>query len=120
MSLDVTLMRTYHVSYDNCKTWEERTESVYEDNITHNLNKMANEACIYSMLWRPDEFNMFKACELIPHLEIGLDKLKKDPDKFKALNPENGWGSYEGLVKFVEEYLEACRKYPNADVDVSR
>ena len=39
MGLDVSLMRTFHVSYDNCKTWEEKVETVYDNNITHNLNK---------------------------------------------------------------------------------
>lgn len=120
MSLDITLMRTYHVSYDNLETWEEKTESVYEDNITHNLNHMADAAGIYGVLWRPDENNLNKASELIPYLETGLEELQQNPEQYETFNPSNGWGSYKGLVKFVEKYLEACRKYPNADVYVSR
>ena len=120
MSLDVSLMRTFHVSYDNCKTWKEKIESVYENNITHNLNKMADAAGIYGVIWRPEENNIYKAGELISYLEVGLEELRQNPEQYETFNPPNGWGSYEGLVKFVEKYLEACRKYPDANIYVCR
>lgn len=60
------------------------------------------------------------AADLIGPLADGLAMLKNNPEKFKALNPTNGWGDYEGLVKFVEQYLEACKIYPHAEVSVSR
>ena len=44
MSLDVTLYRNYHVTYDEGKTLEPQKESLYNANITHNLGKMAGEA----------------------------------------------------------------------------
>jgi len=50
----------------------------------------------------------------------GLHNLKIEPERYKKFNPENGWGSYDGLVKFVENYLNACYEYPDADVEVSR
>lgn len=93
---------------------------VYSANITHNLNRMADEAGIYHHLWRPDEIGVTKAAELIEPLKVGLELLKSDPDRFKAFNPSNGWGDYEGLVSFVERYLAACKEYPEAEVSVSR
>lgn len=93
---------------------------VYDANITHNLNKMASEAGLYEPLWRPGEVGITKAEQLIEPLTIGLGKLKADPAKFMKLNPSNGWGSYEGLVRFVEAYLSACHDWPNANVRVSR
>lgn len=96
------------------------TEPVYERNITHNLNVMAKAAGIYYQLWRPDEINVTYTEELIEPLKQGLAVLKSDPEKFKKLNPENGWGDYEGLVSFVEDYLKACKEHPNAKVEVSR
>lgn len=93
---------------------------VYSANITHNLNKMATEAGIYKELWRPEEVGITKAKQLIVLLHIGLELLKSDPSRFKAFNPKNGWGAYEGLVAFVHDYLEACVKYPSADVSVWR
>ena len=96
-----------------------RTE-VFDRNITHNLNTMAEAAGIYKELWRPDELGITKAGELIPALRKGLTMLQKEPERFIPMNPPNGWGKYENLVDFVETYLDACIKYPDADVRVSR
>ncbi len=93
---------------------------VYWRNITHNLNKMAGAAGIYNALWRPDEIGITKASQLIQPLTEGLTRLEAEPEEFKKYNPSNGWGDYQGLVEFVQGYLEACRKYPEATVRVSR
>ena len=50
----------------------------------------------------------------------GLKELTENPISYKKYNPKNGWGNYEGLVKFVTEYLEACKKFPESDVIVDR
>ena len=97
-----------------------RPTTVHSANITHNLNKMADEAGIYKHLWRPDEIEITKAEQLIEPLRAGLELLKSDPERFKKFNPENGWGTYEGLVSFVQEYLASCEENPDAEVSVSR
>lgn len=107
MSLDVYLM-------------EMQPAEVYQRNVTHNLNKMADAAGIYQHLWRPGELGLTKAGELIDPLRSGLVLLLSDPERFKAFNPENGWGSYEGLVDFVGEYLAACEAHPDAEIRISR
>lgn len=99
---------------------ETETNEVYSANITHNLNTMAMAVGIYEYLWRPDEINITKAKELIEPLRQGLHNLKIEPERYKKLNPENGWGSYDGFVKFVSNYLDACYEYPDSDVGVSR
>ena len=107
MSLDVYLTATVpHV--------------VYADNITHNLNEMAGAAVLYVALWEPQNLDITKAKQLIVWLRDGLDRLKAEPERFKAFNPPNGYGNYEGLVEFVEAYLAACEAHPEAEVSVSR
>ena len=98
----------------------DETNTVYSANITHNLGKMAGAAGIYYVLWRPDEVNIEYAHQLVGFLESGLAALKANPDKFQALNPANGWGTYAVLVEFVENYLAACKQYPEAEVSVWR
>ena len=93
---------------------------VYDANITHNLGEMAAAAGIYKYLWRPEELGITTARQLIEPLRAGLELLESDPARFKAYNPENGWGSYDGLVRFVREYLEACEAAPDASVRVWR
>lgn len=93
---------------------------VFWRNITHNLNTMADMAGLYECVWRPDEHGMKFARDLIDPMRAGLERLKADPDYYRTFNPFNGWGDYEGLVDFVEKYLDACERYPDAEVSVSR
>ena len=109
MSLDITL------SYNN----DGNEIDVFDANITHNITKMAEVAGIYEALWHPEKINAKKAKDLIEILTFGLEKLKRKPDYFKESNSSNGWGTYKQFVPFVEEVLEACKQYPNADLNVS-
>ena len=107
MSLDVTLLVT-------------EPHEVYTRNITHNLGKMAEAVGIYQHLWRPEELGITKAKDLIEPLQKGLNKMLANPKRFKKLNPENGWGDFDGLANFVSNYLDACKRYPEADIHISR
>jgi hypothetical protein len=98
----------------------EETNKVFHANITHNLNIMASAVGIYLHLWRPEEIAIIYANELIEPLRQGLHNLKMNPALYKTFNPENGWGSYEGFVTFVENYLNACYEYPEAKIEISR
>ena len=140
MSLDVSLKMNFQISYDNGKTIEEKEEYVYDANITHNLGEMADKSGIYEALWRPYKLkegynipendhvleykfegeNPVKANEIIEVLEKGLSDLKSRPEYFETFNSENGWGMYKNFVPFVEKYLEACKEFPNATIEVSR
>ncbi len=95
-------------------------EELYWAHITHNLVPMAKAVGVYRALWRPEEIKIKKAKDLIPLLEKGLGKLKKNPEKYKLLNAPNGWGVYENFVEFVENYLKACKTYPNAKIEANR
>ena len=139
MSLDVGLYRKKWVTYDMI-THEEEKEYVYDDNITHNLGKMANEAGIYEALWRPhrlkegynipendhqaewkfEEENETIAKDIVTLLEKGLADLKARPKHFEKFNSPNGWGMYEHFVPFIENYLNACKEYPDSIITVSR
>lgn len=96
------------------------TNEAYSSNITHNLGKMAEAAGMYYHLWRPEEIGITKAAQLIDPLKCGIACLEATPEVFENLNPDNGWGSYEELVKFCKDYLTACEQNPDADISVSR
>jgi hypothetical protein len=108
--------------YPNATVGEQEyvTDEVYSRNITHNLGEMADKAGIYYACWRPEEKGWKLAKDITPALERGLKDLKKRPEYYKKFNSENGWGLYEHFVPFVEEYLEACKEYPDAEIGVSR
>lgn len=103
-----------------CTPGDTETTTVWHRNITHNLTQMAMAAGLYEALWRPDESGLTHASMLIDPLAAGLGRLKAAPTKFERLNPENGWGSYDLLVDFVESALAACRAHPTCTVYACR
>jgi hypothetical protein len=94
-------------------------DEVYTRNITHNLVPMAKAAGLYEACWHPEEIGVTKARDLAGLLRAGLVVLLCDPKRFKALNPANGWGDYDGLVAFVASYAVACAEWPDAEVSTS-
>lgn len=95
-------------------------ECVYDANITHNLTTMADKANIYEVIWRPEEIGCVNANHIISHLEKGLNLLVSRKEYFEEYNSPNGWGMYEHFVPFVEKYLEACKNYPDALIEIQR
>lgn len=118
MSLDVYLYAP--TECEHCGKPSKSTEVLYTSNITHNLSGMADAAGLYDVLWRPDERFYTHAKQLIPPLKSGLARLKAHAADYTAMNPKNGWGKYEYLVDFVENYLQACKSYPKSYVIASR
>mgnify|MGYP003672546310 CR=1 FL=1 len=121
MSLDISLHQE-----------AEYNTEVYEANITHNLRKMAGkvvclsieeyrdindkrfaystkEITLYDILWHGSGQS---AKVIAPMLEVGLKELKENEVELCEYIPENGWGSYAGLIKFTQELLFACKEFP--------
>ena len=94
--------------------------TVFDANITHNLGKMAEEAKIYGVLWRPEEHEITHAWQLIEPLRGAIKEMKDDPGRFKKYDADNGWGTYKDFLLWLEELLVACVEYPEAIVRTSR
>ena len=108
-----------------CSTcWNEHeykyNETLFSQNITHNLNSMADEGGFYEAIWRPDQNGIMKADQLIPILEKAVTDMRSEPERFKQHNAPNGWGLYEDFLPWLEKYLQACKENPEAIVRVSR
>ena len=91
-------------------------------NITHNLAPMAKKAGLYEPLWRPEENydEPVLANDVYQAVVTGFNNLMFDPECYKDLNPENGWGDYNSLVDFTADVLAALRQYPLAVVEACR
>lgn len=95
-------------------------------NYTHNCNGMANAVIDYSYEQRPvfqEVFGGYKSWW--KHLDgmTGLqgalflseiiDGLRADPDRFRAMEPENGWGGYDGFLRILTEMRDAVTEAPS-------
>ena len=113
MSLDVYLTPN---KCEHCG----RGDDGFSSNITHNLGKMAAEAGIYEIVWRPEEHGITKAKQLIEPLTKAISKMESDPVRFKKFDSDNGWGLYIHFLPWLKEYLAACIAEPESSVIVSR
>jgi len=59
-------------------------------------------------------FPEWKALIGAPATEVGgmlksvADELRRAPDKYRAMNPPNGWGNYEGALAFLDGLAADC------------
>lgn len=81
--------------------------SNYKWNYTHNCNNMMREAN-FDWIYNLDGL---KVKDTLPQFEMMLANLKADPEKFRAMNPANGWGDYNSLVELWEIEILPAAKY---------
>jgi hypothetical protein len=116
MSLDLYLQVTADVGGA-----EPHVVTLWSANYTHNCNTMAEAAGIQKHVWRPEELLEIKtAGDLVEPLRAGIRRMEEEPQKFIALNPANGFGSYETFLPWLKKYLAACMEYPKATIYASR
>ena len=101
------------------KVIEYETDEVWHENITHNMNSMADQVPIgkhtlYDYLWRPDEIGITHISqEYAIAVFNGLMYLKGHKKELllfePPINPETGtrWGSYDLLVDFCVSLVDA-------------
>lgn len=93
-----------------------RIVEVYEDNITYNLAPMYYK-CIDTNGGLKG-LNGMKCKDAVPVLNRAIDDLIENKEEYEKLNPENGWGSYEGLLKSLKSLRIACLENPSGKVEI--
>jgi hypothetical protein len=86
---------------------------IHSWNVTYNLGTMLRAAGFPP--WR--DLIGAPAAEVAETLAKVAETLREDPDGFKQYNPDNGWGTYEGAVEFVESFRDGCANHPRATID---
>jgi len=94
-------------------------------NYTHNTSRMIYGALQDAgvVLPNPDghgtvawwgHLNGMTGPEGAAYLDAILTHLAKDPGRYRAMNPENGWGNYDDLVTVLTEMRDAVPEHPTA------
>jgi len=118
MNLYVKL-RIEGITCDKCGNKKD-DEIVFEKSITYNLARMARVCGVYHACWKPEKINCFQAKHILKLLRQGLTNLQAFPDFYKQFNASNDCGIYDQFIKFLNEYINACKKYPEAIITVWR
>lgn len=87
--------------------------------------EMWNYTSNCSRMWREAgadlaEFDGKQAGECAEVLRAGLVALLGEPDKYRAMDPSNGWGSYDSMLKALLALLASFERAPKATVRVWR
>lgn len=93
--------------------------TLYQGNITHNLAPMAHACGLYDPLWQPSLAFASQGKDVIQRLSAGIARMEAHPEKYKRMDPSNGWGSSEVLLRFAKDYLDACMAHPKARIRIS-
>lgn len=108
---------------------DDRGHSDGEWNYTHNCNGMANAVLDENYEQRPvgEEVFCFKdkghvswwrrlnglsGPEGAAFLDTIIRGLEADPERFRAMNPPNGWGDYDSFLKRLTEMRNAVPEWP--------
>ena len=83
---------------------------------THNCNNMVRAAGFVEWPYEVDGMTSREFCE---KLDAALQALRANPAWFRRMNPENGWGDYDGLVRILDRVLDSFDRFPSATVRVS-
>jgi len=95
---------------------DEKGLVVFHTQITHNLVPMAEAAGIFYEIWRPQNYGISMAQQLIIPLWSGLNRLRASSNLFKPYSHPR-FGDYNEMINFVEEYLDACMVWQYAHVE---
>jgi hypothetical protein len=52
--------------------------------------------------------------ELSAILLDGITKMKDNPEKYQAMNPPNGWGTYDSALDYLEQIYHMCTIFRGA------
>jgi hypothetical protein len=127
MSFDV------YLEHPHCEHCGRRDADVFWFNLTHNVNCIVDACLVAGGATRAknDEqyyverswgrLNGWRAGDLIDILTRAA-QVANDPDRadeFRAMEPDNGWGTLDSVRRKLDELLEACRANPSAFIRAS-
>ena len=88
-------------------------------NYTHNVNPMW-----WAALPSGESLGGFlegkTVSETLPDLRAAHAVMAEDPGRFRAMNPENGWGDYDTALEALRAVIEAADAHPLCSWWVSR
>lgn len=58
------------------------------------------------------------AGESLPALTAAVDRMISDPEHYRAMEPSNGWGDYEGALAYLRSLRDACLVHPKAVIHI--
>ncbi|MFE9372275.1 hypothetical protein ACFYM2_21245 [Streptomyces sp. NPDC006711] len=84
-------------------------------NYTSNVSPMWTKALGHRLADLADAY----AGDSFPALQRAVAAMEAEPDEYRAMNPKNGWGDYDGALNYLRALRDACAAYPKARIYIS-
>lgn len=85
-------------------------------NYTHNVNGMLRDAAeaggLLIDVWSRDGWEGLPGPVGALRLDVIIKELEANPAKYEAMNPPNGWGSYETVLPVLREMRDGVPESP--------
>lgn len=107
---------SYDISLEIDTGNSELQEVVEIGNYTYNCSGMFVRANSKRLSLR--ELHGMTCTKAEPILAEVVENMQKNPAEYKAMNPENGWGSYDTFLPYLENFLKQCRANPKCKIGV--
>lgn len=100
-------------------------------NYTSNVSSMWRKA-LASATGNPETWDKWcdRACyesveplfgrDMVDVLDRATSWMRTHPEEFTSLDPGNGWGDFDGALRYLETIFEAAKKWPSGMFQVSR
>ena len=82
-----------------------------EGNYTHNVGRMLSVAAGIDASWYR-MLNGMTGAEGAEFIDRTIKALEAEPERFEAMNPKNGWGSYDGILTVLRKMRDAVPEWP--------
>ena len=83
-----------------------RLVEIYETNITYNLAPMYYKAIDKELGLK--KIKGMSCKKALPIIENAIKDMIDNKEEYKKLNPENGWGTYDGLLEKFKDIRNIC------------
>lgn len=100
--------------YLTINTGIEDVDVVDVGDYTYNVGDMFQKA----LGFRLGELDGRVAEGVIETLNTAIKDMKVSSEEYKVMNPENGWGSYEGALGYLMDIRHQCEKHPKCTIRV--
>lgn len=107
---------TIWLEIDTGRTDGEWSEVVEVGDYTMNVAPMWTQALGGTML---REYHHAPCSEAAGPLAEAVKRMEADPGTYREMNPANGWGDYDGALRYLRRVAEACAQNPACRIAVS-
>lgn len=94
-----------------------RPVSIYDGNVTYNLADMYYKAIDKEKGF--EKLNGMTCKEALPIINKAIKDMIDNQEEYKKLNPINGWGTYEGLLKIFQDMRNVCESNPDGVFEIN-